>query len=181
VEEPPSLLGKKVVIGGYGSLDLAYTRMFGKDGAVVGLEGALLLNHRLSIGVAGYAWTNPQPGPADIDGTRREFDMAYIGGTLRYSLITNFPAYVTLGVLVGGGGVFLTPRDHDRDDSPDHQSGDAFMVVQPDITAHVNLIPWLRIGATVGYRFTSGVGRFGFTESDVNGVVIGGHVQIGRF
>ena len=54
---PPLLFGKSLEIGGYGSVDVAYSRMFGEDGALVGLQGALLLDHRLSLGIAGYGWT----------------------------------------------------------------------------------------------------------------------------
>ena len=40
---------------------------------------------------------------------------------------------------------------------------------------------WLRLGATGGYRFASGVGRFGLRNSDINGVVVGGNIQLGWF
>lgn len=53
--------------------------------------------------------------------------------------------------------------------------------MQPDVTLHANLTPWLRLGLTAGYRFTSDVDRFGYDESDVNGFIVGGQVQVGRF
>jgi hypothetical protein len=39
----------------------------------------------------------------------------------------------------------------------------------------------MRLGLTAGYRFTSGVDKHGYDESDVNGVVVGGQLQFGAF
>lgn len=181
-QSPPTLFSKKTEVGGYGSLDVAYTRMFGQDGAVVGLQGALLLNHRLSLGLAMYGWTNPQQGPDNALGEEREFKTAYGGATVRYSLLPKSPVYLSVGGLVGGGGVVLARDDEDWDnDEVRDEDADAFAVFQPDITVHANLTRWMRIGVMAGYRFTAGVENFGFDESDVNGVVVGGQVQIGRF
>lgn len=174
---PPVALSKKIHVGGYGGLDVAYTRMFGRDGALVGAQGALLLDHRLSLGVAGYGWTNPQQGPTDGFGNEQRFETGYGGVTLRYALYTpSFPVYVSLGALVGAGAIALVSDEHHDD-----QHEDVFAVVQPDITLHANLTPWMRLGVTGGYRFTNGVASSGYDESDVNGWVVGGQLQFGSF
>lgn len=181
----PTLLGRKAQIGGYGGVDVAYTRMFGQDGALVGAQGALLINHRLSLGIAGYGWTNPQRGPANALGTERRFQTGYFGGTLRYSFLQHSPVYLTVGGLIGGGAIVLAPDedegDDDLDDDIDREDVDVYAVFQPDVTLHANLTHWMRVGLTGGYRFTAGVDRFGFSDSDANGVVVGAHVQFGRF
>src|SRR5688500_9566480 len=54
---PPLLLGdgrRKIRSGAYGSLGAAYTRLLGEDSGLASVEGALLLDHRLSLGVMGY-------------------------------------------------------------------------------------------------------------------------------
>lgn len=181
---PPLLFGKKLHVGGYGSVDVAYSRMFGRDGALVGVQGALLLDHRLSLGIAGYGWTNSQAAPPDAAGTPQRFETGYGGATIRYSLyMDELPVYVTVGALVGGGAVSLV-EDDDGDDFDFDESAhddDVFAVVQPDVTLHANLTPWLRLGLTAGYRFTSGVDRHGYEESDLDGFLVGGQVQFGRF
>lgn len=176
---PPLAFGHKLEVGGYGGLDVAYTRMFGRDGAVVGAQGALLLDHRLSLGVAGYGWTNPQQGPSDAFGNEQRFETGYGGVTLRYALFTpELPVYVSLGALFGGGAIALVnEEDHEHDD----EDADVFGVIQPDITLHANMTNWMRLGLTAGYRFTRGVSRNGYDESDVNGWVVGGQLQFGRF
>lgn len=180
---PPLLFGRDLHVGGYGGLDVMYTRMFGRDGAVVGVQGAVLINHRLAFGLAGYGFTNPQAGPDDLEGDAQYFETGYGGLTVRYSLMSDqLPVYATIGGLVGGGAIELT--DHHGDEGPgmgDDRADDVFAVFQPDVTLHANLTRWMRFGATAGYRFTSGVNHLGFEESDLNGVVIGGHVQFGSF
>lgn len=174
---PPLAFGKKLDVGGYGGLDVAYTRMFGRDGALMGAQGALLLDHRLSLGVAGYGFTNPQQGPVDGFGNEQRFETGYGGVTIRYALYTpSLPVYVSVGTLVGAGAIALvSDEDHDDEDE------DVFGVVQPDVTVHANLTQWMRLGVTAGYRFTSGVARNGYDEGDVNGWVVGGQLQFGSF
>ena len=179
---PPLLFGRKLDVGGYGSVDVAYSRMFGEDGALVGLQGALLLDHRLSLGVAGYGWTNSQAAPPDAFGNAQRFETGYGGATVRYSLyVENMPVYLTVGALFGGGAVAMVPEDEDDFDFDRDEDADVFAVVQPDVTLHANLTPWLRLGVTAGYRFTSGVDRHGYDESDLDGLLVGGQVQFGSF
>jgi hypothetical protein len=182
--QPPLLFGKSLEVGGYASVDVLYARMFGQDGALVGLQGALLLDHRLSLGLAGYGWTNSQRGPNDAFGNEQRFETGYGGATIRYSIyLDRLPVYFTVGALIGGGAVALTPRDEDGEYNfdDDNANNDVFAVVQPDLTLHANLTPWLRIGATAGYRFTSGVDHYGYDKQDVDGFMVGGQVQFGRF
>lgn len=177
----PTLFSKKTEVGGYGSVDVAYTRMFGEDGALIGLQGALLLDHRLSLGIAGYGWTNPQSGPDNAFGESRSFQTGYLGGVVRYAFLETSPVYFSVGGLIGGGAVILAPDDDDDDDDIRREDVDAFAVFQPDVTVHANLTRWMRLGVTAGYRFTAGVSRFGYDDSDVRGVVAGGQLQFGRF
>jgi len=178
---PPLLFGHDIDIGGYGGLDALYTRMFGRDGVAAGVQGAILIDHRLALGVAGYGFSNPLSGPNSADGSAQHFDTGYGGVTVRYSFfLDSLPFYPSLGVLVGGGAIDLTESD-DSDFDNHHSDGDVFAVVQPDITLHANLTRWMRVGLTAGYRFTSGVNKLGFDESDLNGVVAGAQIQFGSF
>jgi hypothetical protein len=139
---PPLLFGHNVEVGGYAGLSTSYAHMFGRDGALVGIEGALLIDHRLSLGAAWYGWAN-------------------------------------------GGGAIALERDHDSgfgdvsDGDRDHH--DLFAIVQPDVALHANLTHWMRVGVTAGYRFASGANRLGFDNGDLNGFMVGGQLQFGRF
>lgn len=193
---PPLLLGggrRKVNVGAYAGMGGAYTRFMDRDSGLVSLEAALLLDHRLSLGAAIYGFTRTPRGPNAVDGTRQEFGAGYGGFALRYSIIGNSPVYATLGVVLGGGAVNLHREsewdddddwhagfDHDDDDW-DHGRFDTFLFAQPEIALNANATRWLRLGVTGGYRITGGVSRFGKDESDLNGLVIGGNIQIGWF
>lgn len=192
---PPLLLGggRKVKVGGYAALGGAYTRFIGRDSGLVSLEGALLLDHRLSLGLVGYGFTRTPDGPDASNGDAREFGAGYGGVALRYSLLGSSPIYGSFGVVLGAGAVNLH-RDSGWDDEERWDDGwhhdderwdvgeiDAFLVAQPELALHANLTRWLRIGATVGYRFTGGVRRFGLEESDLNGIVAGGTIAFGWF
>jgi hypothetical protein len=181
---PPLLLKSKLRIGGYGGVSAAYTQMLGRAGTLVGMEGAVLLDHRVSIGFAGYGFTGTPRGPDDVDGSVRHFGTGYGGVVARFAWLTRSPVYLSVGALVGGGAVTLQPdvwnhENDERDFDEDSSSVDTFFVVQPELTAHVNLTRWMRFGATAGYRFVNGVSRFGFEESDIGGVVLGSALQLG--
>jgi len=55
-------------MGGYGGLTVAYSRMLHRDGVLIGGEGALLVEHRLSLGGGGYGFSRTSAGPSAPDG-----------------------------------------------------------------------------------------------------------------
>jgi len=182
---PPLALGSRGHVGGYAGLSSSYTHMLDRHGALLGVEAALLLSHRLSLGLAGHGFLRTPEGPADAYG-EREFGVGYGGFVARYAFLTTLPVYASVGVLIGGGAVVLHPEsddwdDDDWDDERDdgREEVDGFFVVQPELSLHANLTRWMRLGVNAGYRITSGVQRFGLSESDLNGPVVGGHIQFG--
>jgi hypothetical protein len=180
---PPTLLDRRVHVGGYLGFTANYTRMFGRNGSVVGLEGGVLVAHRLSVGLAAYGWTNPPRGPNDEFDNARRFEAAYAGGAVHYSFLNSSPVYVSIGTLIGGGAVVLAPDfgrdDNDAEQDVKREDVDRFFVLQPEINAHVNLTRWARIGLNAGYRIATGVRKFDFDNQDVSGLVAGGKLQFG--
>jgi hypothetical protein len=190
----PALLlgrGKKLGVGGYLGMGGAYTRLMDRESGLVSFEAALLLDHRLSLGVAGYGFTRTPRGPAGYDGSPQEFAAGYGGFAVRYSVFGRSPIYATFGLVLGAGAINLHDKHkwHDEDwgDWPNEDGEwhagrfDPFLFVQPEIALNANATRWLRFGVTGGYRFTNGVGRFGLDNSDLNGVVVGGNIQLGWF
>ncbi len=179
-DEPPTLFGNKSVkVGGYGTLGVRYARINGEDGALSGIEGALLLDHRLAIGFAGYGWGNQQRVSSDRFIDRPYLHFGYGGLLIRYHVyIPNSPVYFSGAALVGGGAVGLTET---WDGDLYRENTDVFFIVEPQLGVHVNLTRWMRMGIDAGYRITSGISKFGFTESDFNGVSLGGNIGFGWF
>jgi len=186
---PPLLVSgkgkKKLQIGSYGGVTVAYTHMLHRDGVLVGGEGAVLLEHRLSIGGAGYGFARSPEGPPAADGTARDYFTGYGGVVIRYAVYSDIPLYASLGVLIGGGGISLAPHhdghhDYDHGDHPDAK-GRGYFVAQPDLSAHVNVTRWLRLSLTGGYRIATAVEGFGYAAQDVSGGFFGGNIQAGWF
>ena len=195
-DEAPPLVGGDLWIGGYGGISASHANFFGNDGALVGVEGAVLLNRRLSIGMAAYGFTNPASAPR-LDSIDRDLEVGYGGLVGRYSFLFGSPVYVTVGALVGPGVIVAAPhreswgeddwddddyRDrYERDDDVRREHVDVFTVVQPEATLHLNVTRWARLGVTVGYRAAFEVGKFGKDNDDVSGLVAGANLQFGRF
>lgn len=180
---PPLLLGhknKKPQIGGYGGPTIAYSRMLGRDGVLIGGEGGVLIDHRLTLGGAGYAFSRTPDGPPAPDGSPRNYFSGYGGFVIRYAVYADMPIYASLGLLLGGGAITLATRDHDHE-GDENAEVRGYFVAQPDASLHVNLTRWLRVSLLGGYRIASGVEAFHYQASDISGAVVGGNIQGGWF
>jgi len=166
-------------VGGYGALGVRYARINGNDGVVTGLEGALLLDHKFAIGLAAYSWANQERVAAAGNFAHPYLHYGYGGLLIRYHVyVPNSPVYFSAAALVGGGAVALT---NTWDGNVYQENSDIFFVLEPQLGVHVNFTRWLRAGLDAGYRVHSGVGKFGYTESDFNGLSLGGNLAFGWF
>jgi hypothetical protein len=105
--------------------------------------------------------------------------LGYGGLLLRYHIfIPQSPVSISVATLVGGGAVGFTAH---RDDQLRNDNSDLFFVFEPQLGAHVYLTRWMRLGVDTSYRLVSGVGRFGFTESNFRGASVGGSIGFGLF
>jgi hypothetical protein len=175
---PETLFGgdQEVVLGGFGGLNVRYTRVLGADSVWVGGEGALLLNHALSVGAGGGGIAN------EINPTgKTRLDFGYGGLIVRYHFFSSEVVNFAVGGLVGAGGIAV----HDRNDNPDdidwEKIGESVFVFEPELGLYLNMTRWMRVGITGGYRFVSGVDKNDLSETDVRGAAGGGSVQFGWF
>jgi len=182
---PPLLLtpkNKKPKLGGYGGLTVAYSHMLHRDGVLIGGEGGMLIEHRLTLGGAGYGFSRTPGGPPAADGTSRQFSSGYGGFVIRYAVYSDIPLYASFGVLIGGGAVSLAPHpQHNGDMHAENIEVRGYFVLQPDVSIHVNATRWLRFSLTAGYRVATAVEAFRYQADDVGGVVLGGNIQMGWF
>lgn len=176
---PPTLLGGKPQLGGYGGLTVAYSRFDGDDGVLIGGEAALLFNHRLALGAAGYGWVTEPEEFEGADGIDRHMHVGYGGAVGRYAFFTDSMVYMTAGLLIGGGAVVMAPEVMGRGDAIDDDDIDRFFAIEPQISAHVNLTRWMRLGLQGGYRVTAGITKFGYDDGAMSGPVLGGTMQFG--
>lgn len=183
---PGALIGgddKKMAFGGYGGVTALGTWISRTPSLLLGLEGGLLLDHRLAIGLAGFALSSRVEGPRFSNGNESLLGFGYGGLSLRYQFVCEGPIYASFGSLIGGGVIALFERSDDDtlEFNEDEQSANGFLVIEPSAQVHANLTHWMRLGLNGSYRFVHGVNSYGYEEKDLRGFSFGGHLQFGWF
>jgi hypothetical protein len=187
---PATLLDGSVdyAFGGMGGIGVMYTRIAGKDSPLICGEGAVIIDHSLTLGGGGCGITRmlraqDYSSTAYDDNDRMTF--GYGGAIGRYHFRSRKLVNVSVGALIGAGGVTTgswTPKSgKDWTEQFDAERHDAVFVFEPQVGAHVNITRWLRLGAVAGYRIVSGVDTKGLSASDLAGPTLGGQIQGGWF
>lgn len=180
-DAPATLIGSsdRITLGGFGGVGAYYSRVAGNNAALVCGEGALLINHAFSVGAGGCGLASEinvrVTTPA---GGRDRLHFGYGGFIGRYHFFSREVVNVSLGAMIGAGGLYVGPLDHDFD--TDHSS-DTMFVFQPEIGVNLNITRWFRAGVTGGYRAVGGVDTDYLTEAKLSGPVAGAHLQFGWF
>ena len=167
---PATLFDRAPALGAYAGLSFRYARLMGEDNLLAGLEAAVLLDHRFAIGFAGYGWSAGREG--DVTGVT----LGYGGLMLRYHLLSFSPVVVSFAALAAAGDISVSRADpHSRSE----RDSDNLFVCEPQISAHLQIARFLRLGADFGYRIVAGIDNF--KTSDLRGFLAGMHIQAGWF
>ena len=189
-DAPQTLFHSGSKLGGYGGLDVAYTRLAGKDASVFCGTGALLVDRKFSLGLAGCgnaSRISAQNYGDVVHESSDRLEFGYGGLVLGYQFFPKRVYNLSLTAMVGGGataivnyrdGTWGDERWHEHDHMKTH---DAVFVTEPRLTGYVNLTRWARLGAFAGYRFVGGVQMKNLSNSDLAGPVVGGTLQFGWF
>ena len=164
-----SLAGRTRRFGGYAGLGFRYTRLGGEDAFLAGLEFALLLDRRVTLGFMAGGGAS---GPLDERGTHAT--LGYAGAVFRYNFLFDGPFSFSLGAVAGGGAT----THENNDDAIEHRD-DALFLFEPQISGHLVATRFLRFGVDFGYRLAAGVELYPVDE--VRGPTAGFHVQGGWF
>jgi hypothetical protein len=179
--------GEKMHVGGYGGLSVLGTSIYKSGGLLVGGEGAILLDHRLAIGLAGFGLASEVKGPDLTNGEESILGFGYGGAVFRYHLVSKrSPVTASLGTLIGAGGLTLIEKSTSDEFDPEYDysedaEANAFFVAEPSVQANLHLTRWMRLGVSGGYRFVRGPTLRGVSDEDLEGVTAGGHLQFGWF
>lgn len=184
-----TLLGSTDVrFGAFGGTGVYYTDFMGDGTALMGGQGALLINKTMYLGVGGYCFgRRPDAGAVYTDGAWREsrYEGAYAGLLMGAILYSDRVVHGMADVLIGGGGITRAINDWDEDEwDDDHdyeQPTDGYFVIQPMGHVEVNLVRWMRVDLGAGYRFVTDVEKFGLENKDVAGPVAGLGFRFGKF
>ncbi len=194
---PRTLFGKEHDIdhGGWGGPSTHFTTIMGKEALLVGARGGWLIDHGVSLGIAGHGLVTDVPNQkydayriALGDTLRRgsQFRMGY-GGLLIEPLIAPMNAvHVSLPIIIGAGGCgYQTyariPKDDDFDAFQYRDDYQAFFVVEPGIELEVNVIKLVRLGVGASYRYTTDIDLPETPKDALRGFNAGVTVKVGHF
>lgn len=180
--------GEMTAHGGYGAFGSRMSTIHGERAFFLGGRGGWIINHRLVLGGAGYGLVNEIGRVTAPDGTERHLGMGYGGPMLGLILASDRLIHLTLDVVVGAGGAAWERFDDDGDDWEDQLDdddeddyGSAFFVVEPSINLELNVAPFLRVSAGVGYRYVKGLDMPCVKEDDLRGRTFGVALKFGHF
>jgi hypothetical protein len=177
-------------LGGYGGLDVGYTRLVGKDAALACVGGALLVDHSFSLGLIGCGNASRISGQNYgnvVHEAGDRLELGYGGLVVGYHFFPRQLYNLSLTAMFGGGGAAIVNyrgtswSDDDYDEHRHLKTHDALFVAEPRLTGYINLTRWARMGAFAGYRFVGGVNMQNLSAGDLSGPVVGGTVQFGWF
>ncbi len=147
-------------IGGYGALEAGYTNINKLDAVYFGARGAVVINHRLALGLGGKGFiSHPVYDKYLLEDY--EFAGGYGGFYIEPIFNGNSPVHISLPMLIGAGGVGYLRHWGDYDDNHAYHNVDedsyAFFVFEPGIEVEFNLLNWMRMSVVGSYRLTSDI------------------------
>jgi hypothetical protein len=152
----------KISHGGYAAISVGYTQIDGEDVMTLGAHAGWLIDHHVTIGLAGNALMNsvyldgywPDKGGYYLVG-------GYGGFFVEPVIAPNFPVHISLPILIGGGGLTLNDQTwHDyqwENNEFTPYDYDAFFVIEPEVEIELNVVKFFRVAFGASYRYTSDI------------------------
>jgi hypothetical protein len=175
----------KTTFSGYGAPVYKLGRLKGEYAHYAGLKGGLIVNDSFVIGFAGYGLAHPDRRESYTGREYTEYPyigFGYGGALVEYTFLPKNLFNFTIGTTIGGGGLeYYEQRDKD-DDTERSGKHNSFFVIEPEVSAHINLTRFCKIGAGVSYRYVNGIsGDPDFDDSDFSGLHGNVMVSLGWF
>jgi len=180
--------------GGWGAPTAAYTRIMDQDALLVGMRGGWIIDHRLTLGLAGYGLTTPVENTAyddhlveeGIEPRRRSrFQTGYGGLLIEPVIAYKSPVHISLPILIGAGGcgyqTFTGVPGEDFDPYTWHDDFEAFFVIEPGVDLEFNLVKLVKLGLGASYRYTSDVTLPETSEDVMRGLNASVSIKVGVF
>jgi hypothetical protein len=177
-----TLLAGNVAQGAFGGPVVAYSRVVGRDALFFGGRGGWIANHRFVLGVGGFAMTTRMPAPAGAPqgGENLRLDFGYGGLWLEYIFWPYKLVHASVGTLIGGGASIYN-RTLQTAGQERELISDIVFVVDPVVSAEVNVLRFMRLGAGVGYRYVGSVDLAGLSKDDLSGFTVSVMLKFGNF
>lgn len=175
-QESETLISGHIESSGFGGPVVKFTRIDGDFAVLVGGRGGWIINHSFSIGIGGYGLVNDIHPGGDIPLSQR-IQMGYGGLILEGIIASNKLVHLTVGTLIGAGGVahgyqWFDDWDCWYDDDwgySYHRNPDVFFVLEPEINLMLNVARFFRIGIGASYRYATETDREWISDDDLSG------------
>jgi len=152
----------KISHGGYFGLSVGYTQIDKQDVMTLGGRAGWVIDHHVTIGLAGKAFMNSVFIEGDFPNTPENglyLSGGYGGFFIEPVIFPNFPVHVSFPIIIGGGGFVLNESPwHDYADDNDYYEPydwDSYFVVEPGVEIELNVVKFFRIAVGGSYRYTS--------------------------
>jgi hypothetical protein len=186
----------KIEHGGWGGFTLGYTKIAGKDAFLSGGRGGWLIDHRFTLGLAGYGFFSNIDFNGPYIPTIDNYSLGGgYGGLLLEPIIAPFsPVHISIPVLIGGGGTFVIDEMNYHGNYHgyyDYGSYASYFVFEPGVDIEVNVVKFFRVALNVSYRYTSdldldyyslpGIKEFTVPSDALRGFNAGLTMKFGKF
>ncbi len=188
-ERKTLLSDSHINISGYGAFVLKYgPPHLGHNQLYAGGKACILINDVFCIGGGGYGLTYPLKRKGSVYNENDispessfnypEIQLGYGGGIIEYYLMPKSLFTYSCGFFIGGGALSMK-RESNVIVSENVIS--KFFVMEPEISAYVNVAKFVRVGFSASYRFTNGIDLYEYTDRDFMGVFFSFNVCGGWF
>ena len=192
-----TLLGgdKKLHHGGWGGVSTHYTRIMDQDALLSGVRGGWIIDHRLTIGIAGHGLVTQvaNKGYDELQiaegGTLRRRSSMYMGyGGLLFEPVLAYrsPIHISLPIIIGAGGVTYgnahwASEEREPFYTDERYDAQAFFVVEPGVELEFNVISLVRVGIGASYRYTTDLDLPATPKDALHGLNAGFSLKVGCF
>jgi hypothetical protein len=161
-----TLINGDIESSGFGGPVIKVTNLNGENAVMVGGRGGWIINHSFVLGGAGYGLVSDIKAKI-TDPVRQYIEMGYGGLDIEYIASSNDLLHLSIGLLVGGGGVGYKMDNNDL--LVETYKKNSFFVLEPSVYANLNVTHFFRIAAGVSYRSVSGLSSVVSTNADLSG------------
>ncbi|PKP53695.1 MAG: hypothetical protein CVT92_02940 [Bacteroidetes bacterium HGW-Bacteroidetes-1] len=174
---------KNISHGGYGALTIGTSSIGGSQAVFTGIKGGWLIDHRLTIGIAGTGFVNNIHIDLEPGSVNSGLSGGY-GGLLIEPILAPFsPVHLSFPVIIGAGGIAYIDRYYWENGNYDPwvMDADAFFVVEPGVEVELNIVRFLRLAVGVSYRYTSEILMDNAAKDVLHGLSGGLSLKFGKF
>jgi hypothetical protein len=173
-----TLINGEIESGGFGGPVIKVTNINGENTVLVGGRGGWIVNHSFVLGGGGYGLVTDVKAKI-TDSIHQYIELGYGGLELEYVTSSNDLLHLSMGLLVGGGGIGYKYEDNNGLSSSHNKN--SFFVLEPSVNANLNVTHFFRIAAGVSYRYVSGLKSAVSTNADLSGPSANLTLKFGKF